>query len=102
MDEHMQHLDLVLCILEEYHFYIKTFKCAFVQEELEYLGHIESDDGVRVNSHKIEAMTDWPLPKDVSALRGFLGLTGYYRQFVRDYSLIAKLLTSMLKKDGFE
>ncbi|XP_038982115.1 uncharacterized protein LOC120110620 [Phoenix dactylifera] len=101
-EEHMKHLDQVLSILEEHNFYIKPSKCAFMQEELEYLGHIVSGQGVMVDPRKIEAMTDWPLPKDISALRGFLGLTGYYRRFVRDYGLIAKPLTNMLKKDGFE
>ncbi|XP_038977292.1 uncharacterized mitochondrial protein AtMg00860-like [Phoenix dactylifera] len=102
LEEHMRHLDLVLRTLEEYHFFIKPSKCAFVQTELDYLGHVVSGDGVRVDIRKIEVMTDWPLPKDISALRGFLGLTGYYRRFVKGYSLIAKPLMTMLKKDGFE
>ncbi|XP_038989888.1 uncharacterized protein LOC120113137 [Phoenix dactylifera] len=101
LEEHMRHLDLVLHTLEEHHFFIKPSKCAFVQTELDYLGHVVSGDGVRVDTRKVEAMTDWPLPKDISALRGFLGLTGYYRRFVKGYGLIAKPLTAMLKKDGF-
>ena len=76
-------------------------KYDFVQEELQYLGHIILGAGVKVDPRKIEAMVDWPLPKDVSTLRGFLGLTGYYRRFVKNYGLIAKLLIAMLKKRQF-
>ncbi|XP_042962448.1 uncharacterized protein LOC122296713 [Carya illinoinensis] len=102
IEEHKQHLEKVLTILEEHHFFIKATKCAFMEKELEYLGHFISGDGVKVDHRKIEAMVDWPLPKDISALRGFLGLTGYYRRFVKGYGLIAKPLTTMLKKDSFE
>ncbi|XP_042969094.1 uncharacterized protein LOC122301779 [Carya illinoinensis] len=102
IEEHKQHLEKVLTILEEHHFFIKATKCAFMEKELEYLGHFISGDGVKVDHRKIEAMVDWPLPKDISALRGFLGLTGYYRRFVKGYGLIAKPLTAMLKKDSFE
>ncbi|KAK0595099.1 hypothetical protein LWI29_003584 [Acer saccharum] len=102
MEEHLEQLELVLGILEQHLFFIKMSKCDFVQEELQYLGHIISSAGVKVDPRKIEAMVDWPLPKDVSTLRGFLGLTGYYRRFVKNYGLIAKPLTAMLKKDSFE
>ncbi|XP_038979199.1 uncharacterized protein LOC120109538 [Phoenix dactylifera] len=102
MEEHVKHLEVVLSILEKHHFYIKPSKCAFAQKELEYLGHIISGEGVKVDQRKIEAMVDWPLPKNISALRGFLGLTGYYRRFVKNYGLIARPLTSMLKKGEFE
>ncbi|XP_038977863.1 uncharacterized protein LOC120108346 [Phoenix dactylifera] len=102
MEEHEEHLGVVLRLLEKHHFYIKASKCAFAQPELEYLGHFISGEGVRVDQRKIEAMVDWPLPKNISALRGFLGLTGYYRRFVKNYGLIAKPLTAMLKKGEFE
>ncbi|KAH7526809.1 hypothetical protein JRO89_XSUnG0053200 [Xanthoceras sorbifolium] len=65
----------------------------FVKEELECLGHFISVNGVRVDPRKIEVMVDWPLLKDVSTLRGFLGLTEYYWRFVKHYGLIAKPLT---------
>lgn len=90
------HLDSVLTILEQHQFYIKMSKCDFVKSKLEYLGHFISR--VTMDARKVKAMVDWPLPKDVSSLKGFLGLIRYYRQFVKNYRMIARLLTLMLKK----
>ncbi|XP_040987625.1 uncharacterized protein LOC121235342 [Juglans microcarpa x Juglans regia] len=102
VEDHKLHLKIVMKILEEHHFFIKASKCTFMEKEHEYLGHFISGEGVKVDQRKIEVMVDWPLPMDVSALRGFLGLTGYYRRFVKHYGLIAKPLTSLLKNDNFE
>ncbi|XP_038715137.1 uncharacterized protein LOC120008853 [Tripterygium wilfordii] len=100
-DEHMAHLRVVLEILSFHRFHIKPSKCAFAQMEVEYLGHMISHEGVKVDQRKIEAMSSWPERPNISALRGFLGLTGYYRKFVKDYGVIAKPLTDMLKKGAF-
>ena len=79
--EHVRHLDQVLTILEEHRFFAKMSKCTFGKEELEYLGHIISKEGVKVVLSKIKAIIQWPKPYNISKLRGFLGLTGYYRIF---------------------
>lgn len=65
--------------------FVKHKKCEFGQDELEYLGHITSGSGVKVDRAKIQSMLDWPRPTTITELRGFLGLTGYYQKFVKDY-----------------
>jgi len=82
-DTHLQHLQLVLDKLRAHKLYMKASKCSFAQTQLEYLGHIISDARLAIDPTKIEAMVKWPVPTTVTELRGFLGLTGYYRKFVQ-------------------
>lgn len=98
---HMQHLRMVLDKLRETQFYAKQSKCSFGQQSIQYLGHIISSAGVATDPEKTSAMENWPLPSNITELRGFLGLTGYYRKFVQHYGIITKPLTQLLTKKGF-
>ncbi|OIT37800.1 putative mitochondrial protein [Nicotiana attenuata] len=81
--------------------YAKRSKCSFAQPQVDYLGHTISGNGVQTNPAKIQTMLQWPKPTSIKELRGFLGLTGYYRRFILGYGVISKPLTSLLKKGNF-
>ncbi|CAL1400814.1 unnamed protein product [Linum trigynum] len=100
-ESHLNHVRQVFHILRHYKFFIKFSKCAFGMTEIEYLGHFISVEGVQVDPRKITAMVDWPTPTNSTELRGFLGLAGYYRKFVRNYRSIARALTTLLKRGQF-
>ena len=99
--EHLIHLKEVLSILHMHQLLLRREKCQFGQKSISYLGHVISSQGVAMDGEKIEAMEQWPKPTTVKALRGFLGLTGYYRKFIQGYGSIAGPLTNLLKKDSF-
>lgn len=88
--------------LRDHQLFAKLSFCALVQKKVEYLGHIISEKGVEMDVAKVKDMLDWPVPKGVKELRGFLGLTGYYRRFIKSYGQVAKPLTELLKKEAFQ
>lgn len=99
--KHIDHLKATFEVLRLNKLYVKESKYAFAQSHVEYLGHIISNAGVSTNPSKVVAMVEWPKPQNVKGLRGFLGLTGYYRRFVKDYGIISWPLTELLK-EGFQ
>jgi hypothetical protein len=74
-------------------------KCEFAKRSIAYLGHVITPDGVTTDPQKVSAIVSWPIPQNVKDLRGFLGLAGYYRKFVRNFGILAKPLTELLRKN---
>ncbi|PSS36078.1 Endonuclease [Actinidia chinensis var. chinensis] len=100
-EAHLFHLEKTLQLLLKHQLFTKKSKCVFAKQEVEYLGHLVSNRGVSAEAKKIETMLSWPIPRNLKQLRGFLGLTGYYRKFVEGYGKISAPLTQLLKKDAF-
>ncbi|WVZ97358.1 hypothetical protein U9M48_042905 [Paspalum notatum var. saurae] len=98
--EHEEHLRIVLTRLREHKLYAKFSKCAFWLKEVSFLGHILSEKGVAVDPSKVEDVLNWKQPEIVTEIRSFLGLAGYYCRFIKDFSKIAKSMTSLTKKNA--
>jgi hypothetical protein len=98
---HLAHVDLVLHLLSQHQLFLKQSKCAFGASKFKYLGHLVGKSGFRVDPKKIEAMQDWPHLKTLKILHGFMGLTGYYCKFVKNYGKSVAPLTALLKKNYF-
>ncbi|WVZ79890.1 hypothetical protein U9M48_027415 [Paspalum notatum var. saurae] len=97
-EEHEKHLRMVLQKLRQNQLYAKLSKCEFWLFEVSFLGHIISKGGISVDPSKIKAVQDWVAPQNVSEIRSFLGLAGYYRRFVKNFSKIAQPLSKLLSK----
>ena len=85
-------------ILRDKKLFAKLSKCDFWLKEVSFLGHIVYAEGIRVDPTKIEAIVSWKPPRNVTEVRSFLGLAGYYRWFVKGFYVIASTLTKLLRK----
>ena len=102
MHDHLLHLETAFQVLMAGQFPLKLSKCTFAQQQLEYLGHMVSANGVKPVPEKVQAIQQWPTPCTSQALRGFLGLAGFYRRFIRGYAALAAPLTKLLRHGQFD
>ena len=98
-EEHAEHLRIVLTRLRDNQLYAKFSKCEFWLNKVPFLGHVLSGDGILVDPTKVQEVLDWKAPTTVTEVWSFLGLAGYYRQFILDFSKNAKPMTGQLQKD---
>lgn len=99
LEEHLNSLTAIFKKLSQCNLKVQLNKCSFLKKETEYLGHIITKDGIKPNPEKIKAILKIELPKTVKEIRSFLGMSGFYRKFIRDYSKIAYHMTKFLKKN---
>lgn len=97
-EEHVLHVRTVLQLLREHKLYCAPFKCHLFVTKVLWLGHVVSHNQIEMDPSKIEAVSTWPEPKNLAQLLSFLGFTGYYRRFIKDYAKIAMPLTQLLRK----
>lgn len=98
LDDHLDHLQQMLTLLQQDTWFVKMSKCKFSQHKISYLGHVISEEGVAIDEAKVEAVLSWPIPNNAKDLISFLGLAGYYRKFVKHFAIIARPLHNLLKK----
>jgi hypothetical protein len=96
-EEHVEHLRVVLTHLRNHQLYAKFSKCEFWLREVQFLGHVLSAKGVAVDPGKVKDILNWKPPTSVHEVRSFLGMVGYYRRFIPDFSKVAKPITELLK-----
>ena len=99
IEEHKEHLRVVLQTLRERKLYAKFKKCEFWLDRVAFLGHVVTKVGISIDPAKVEAIVNWSKPTNVTEIRSFLGLADYYRRFVKGFSSLAAPLTKLTKKN---
>ena len=96
--EQLERLDEIFCRLRQANLKLKPSKCSLFRRQVEFLGHVVSEDGIAMQNDKINVVRNWPVCRNLTELRAFMGTCGYYRRFVKDFSLIASPLYDLMKK----
>ena len=99
IQKHNKNLAIVLERLLQSGLKLQPDKCEILKLELEYLEHLVTADGIKLNPNKLRIVTSFPTPRNPTQIKSFLGLTGYYRKFIRNFSKIAQPLTDLTKKN---
>jgi hypothetical protein len=100
IEEHREITREVLRRLEENDLYLRPAKCKFECTEVEYLGMLIRENHVSMDPAKVQAVTDWPTPRNLKEVRGFLGFANFYRRFIEGFARIARPLNDLTKKDA--
>ena len=98
-ENHDTHLRVVLETLRKKQLYVKLSKCEFWLNEVSFLGHLISEEGIRVDPRKIDVIIEWKPPRNVTEMRSFLGLVSYYRRFIKWFSMTVAPMTRLLQKN---
>ncbi|MCO5606112.1 hypothetical protein L7F22_060299 [Adiantum nelumboides] len=99
IEEHKEHLKVIFQALRDNKLYVNQKKSEFFLQEIQYLGHIISKNGIRMDPAKLEVIKDWPNPRNLHEVRSFIGMCTYYRRFIEKFSLIADPLHDLTKKN---
>ena len=98
-EEHEDHLRVVLQVLRDHQLYAKFSKCVFWLAEVKFLGHVVSASGVSIDLEKVEAIMSWERSRSVFEMHSFLGLAGYYRRFIENFSQLVAPMTKLTRKE---
>ena len=99
LQDHLQHLNKVFERIQQVGLKLKPTKCKFARKEVEYLGHVVSQDGLKTNPRLVDAVRSFPTPSSVQTTKRFLGLSSYYRRFIKNFAAVAQPLHHLTRTD---